>query len=56
MNNDNFDDIIKQKTGGHEAPVPADVWDNISKKKKRKLVSRKNRNGFMGDGRLRVLE
>ena len=36
MNNDNFDDIIKQKTGGHEVPVPADAWDNISKKKKRK--------------------
>jgi len=38
MNNDNFDDIIKQKTNAHEAPVPADAWDNISKKKKRKLI------------------
>lgn len=31
-----FDDIIKQKADGHEAPVPKDAWDNIVKKKRRK--------------------
>lgn len=31
-----FDDIIKQKTGSHEAPVPPDAWDNINKKKRKR--------------------
>lgn len=35
-----FDDIIREKTKGYEAPVPADAWDNIvsGKKKKRRFV------------------
>ncbi|MFT3912359.1 MAG: hypothetical protein QM737_23230 [Ferruginibacter sp.] len=33
-----FDDIIKQKVNSHQAPVPADAWENIvSKKKKRRF-------------------
>jgi hypothetical protein len=36
MNNDNFDDIIKQKADNHQASVPADAWDNIAKEKKEK--------------------
>lgn len=36
MNNDHFDDIIKQKTDGHQAAVPPDAWDNIKKKKKKR--------------------
>jgi hypothetical protein len=38
MNNDNFDDIIKQKADNHQAPFPSDAWDNIAKKKKKRLV------------------
>jgi len=34
MSNNNFDDIIKQKADNHQAPVPADAWDNIAKEKK----------------------
>jgi hypothetical protein len=37
--NNLFDDIIKQSVEGHEAPVPADVWEKISgKKKKRRYI------------------
>jgi len=39
MKDDLFDKLIQQKTGGHEAPVPADAWTNISKKKKKKRVA-----------------
>lgn len=39
MNNNLFDDIIKQSVEGHEAPVPADVWEKISgKKRKRRYI------------------
>jgi len=37
MSNKNFDDIIKQKADNHEASVPADAWDNIAGKKKRRI-------------------
>jgi hypothetical protein len=36
MKNYSFDSIIKEKALGHEAPVPADAWDNIKNKKKKK--------------------
>jgi hypothetical protein len=37
--NNLFDDIIKQSVEGHEAPVPAAVWEKISgKKKKRRYI------------------
>ncbi|MCP9749827.1 hypothetical protein [Ferruginibacter sp. HRS2-29] len=40
MKDDLFDKLIQQKAGGHEAPVPADAWANISgKNKKRRYVA-----------------
>lgn len=36
MKNYSFDNIIKEKAAGHEAPVPADAWDNIKKQKKKR--------------------
>jgi hypothetical protein len=36
MKNYSFDNIIKEKALGHEAPVPADAWNNIKNKKKKK--------------------
>jgi hypothetical protein len=34
-----FDDIIRQKADGHEAPVPPDAWDKIMpRKKKRRFI------------------
>jgi hypothetical protein len=36
MKNNSFDNSIKQKLEGHEAPVPADAWANIQKGKKRR--------------------
>lgn len=38
MKNYSFDNIIKEKAAGHEAPVPADAWNNIRKQKKRRPV------------------
>jgi hypothetical protein len=35
MNNNDFDDIIKQKADDHQAPVPTDAWDNIANKKRK---------------------
>lgn len=39
MKNDSFDNSIRQKLAGHEAPVPAGAWENIQngKRKKRPL-------------------
>lgn len=36
MKNDFFDNSIRQKLGGHEAPVPGDAWENIQKGKRRR--------------------
>lgn len=36
MKNDLFDNRIKEKLEGHEAPVPADAWANIQKGKKKR--------------------
>lgn len=36
MKNSLFDNLVKNKALGHEAPVPADAWANISKEKDRK--------------------
>lgn len=36
MKQHSFDHIIKEKALGHEAPVPADAWNNIVKNKKRR--------------------
>ncbi len=36
MKNYSFDNIIKEKALGHEAPVPANAWDNIKNRKKKK--------------------
>jgi hypothetical protein len=36
MNNHSFDDQIRQKASGHEAPVPAGTWEAIAQKKKKR--------------------
>jgi hypothetical protein len=36
MKNDFFDTIINQKLSGHQSPVPADAWDNIVNRKKKR--------------------
>lgn len=36
MNNIFFDESVKEKLEGHQAPVPADAWDNINKGKRRR--------------------
>lgn len=35
-NDEQFDDLLRQKANNHEAPVPADAWDNIMRKKKKR--------------------
>lgn len=39
MKNYSFDDIVKSKMAGHEAPVPADAWNNIKGKRKKRRPS-----------------
>lgn len=36
QNKDNLFDIIREKANNHEDPVPADAWENISRKKRRR--------------------
>jgi len=36
MKNNSFDNIIKEKVAVHQAPVPADAWDNIKKEKRKR--------------------
>jgi hypothetical protein len=36
MNNQSFDNLVKQKTNEHEAPVPPGVWEAIIKEKKKR--------------------
>jgi hypothetical protein len=36
MKNHSFDDLVKQKVSGHEAPVPPGTWDAIKKEKKKR--------------------
>jgi hypothetical protein len=36
MNNHSFDDQIRQKAFGHEAPVPRGTWEAIAQKKKKR--------------------
>lgn len=36
MKNDFFDNSIRQKLGGHEAPVPGDAWENIQRGKRKR--------------------
>ena len=36
MNNHSFDDLLRQKTSAHEAPVPTGTWEAIEQKKKKR--------------------
>jgi hypothetical protein len=36
MKNHSFDDLLRQKTSGHEASVPAGTWEAIAQKKRKK--------------------